>query len=381
MFKKVILKNCKILSSDVFCLTETWEKSLINTLTDSKFINWEELTNTLIASNVCRLVYYTCDLYREFYHLTKIRIKVFNNVFSLPYTISLILARTRQFIHDKIVMKLRENLRLFGTTSLIGVCISTFEFQFTLLLMTILEVVKQDLFFTWDFSKKDFVKTLDDFIALLILIHMLNVKRCLFNLLRFLKVKNIIRRKPNYKSLRKLKSFLKQYFTTYSLLKTSIDVIFMKPKYRPIVARKPEIKQIFRILIRMLKNNPLLIVDKGKGTSFILEGVVSENHPTYTFLKFDMEEFFEIQDFLIMTNLFDYFVDYNLKDKLRPSVKYKLILIIYNIELIFFVQDFSINQIIRRLLVKKNNIRIIGIIKSKAYQEHFEKDGSLENFF
>ena len=97
--------------------------------------------------------------------------------------------------------------------------------------MTILEITKQNLFFTWDFSKKDFVVKLDDFILFLILIYMFNVKQCLFNLL-FLKRKSMRRRKLNYKVIRKLKSFLSWYFTKYLLTNTSIDVIFIKQKYR-----------------------------------------------------------------------------------------------------------------------------------------------------
>ena len=149
-------------------------------------------------------------------------------------------------------------------------------------------------------------------------------------------------RKSNYKIIRKLKSFMKWYFTKSLLTNTRIDVIFIKQKYRLIVTKKPEMKQIFRILIRMLKKITCYL-SLIKALFFILQSLIKKNLLAYLFLKFDMEEFFEIHGFLMTENLVNYFFDYNLKDKLQFRVKYKLVLIISNVCLVFFVRDFNIN--------------------------------------
>jgi len=151
---------------------------------------------------------------------------------------------------------------------------------------------------------------------------------------------------------------------------------FIYPSPATIIGRNQEIQQIFRILIRMSKNNSLLVYKKsGVGCSSILRGVVNlskETKQKYKFLKFDTEKI--LKHYPTTTA--------NLLYLLRKiESKYKLILIVKDTNRLLFLLDLIISCAILSILDKESSTRIIGIVNKHVYKELLEKDGSLENFF
>lgn len=300
--------------------------------------------------------------------------------------------------HDKFITRLVENIMLFGASTADEISYpkpfakNNRRFHIILLLLTIFETLVNKLTWRQNLVNNSFrikgtrKKNKGKFAMFSTLIVGSGIKRSLFrflNLLRKSKKTMILRIKKGAKN-KKGKGKVLVIVEYFEFSNTVVS--FLRPSSLRIIGRTREIQQIFRILIRMLKNNPLLISKTGIGTSTILHEVVKlscNNKENNTFLRFDISELLYFHPKIVNDLLFDCAnldkVEMVLFQKIFLTSK--VIFLIRDIDQLLFSLYFDATPIILSLLLKDNLIKIIGTIKPKLYEDYFEKDESLESFF
>jgi ATP-dependent Clp protease ATP-binding subunit ClpC len=142
----------------------------------------------------------------------------------------------------------------------------------------------------------------------------------------------------------------------------------------PVVGREKELSQVFEVLSRRTKNNPLILGESGVGKTAIIEGLAQK------IVKGDVPDSLKRKEILQL--------DYSAlvagarrNGELALRIKNLVTDIIGSANIILFIEDIHLLPEIFRKFLDHGEFPVIGITSNKEYKKKFDQNKSFERNF